>query len=104
MLPERHIDKRDVVVIEGPPDRPRGRLIWRPIALITDVDIAPSIVSRKVAIRLTDRAMADALSRFPTITEAVFLISPSNMRMRSFADLYHATAVPGELMISTIRG
>lgn len=85
----------DKIVIIGPPDRPLGCLVWRPVAWIHEFRMNRNLVSRRLAVRMTDFAIAQCLGDCHKVRSVAF--NATNPAMLRLAHDYSATEQPGSL-------
>lgn len=94
---------QDRLVVAGPIGEPRGLLVWRPVALIHELIVPPSLKMKKVTDGLVSYARTTAIDRICFVKEAVFLIDPSNTPMLDYVRDCGAVPDPGQLMFTNIK-
>jgi len=82
---------RDVVVVSGAP--PSGVLVWRPCALVHELE-CPGVISANA---LVNYAVGQGAGRLMPIRDVLFVVAPGNERMLKFARRIGAVEEAGKV-------
>jgi len=85
---------RDRIICVGPSGSPYGALVWRPTALLHELQFAnpESTLRRRATDVLISYASAEALARPWPIRSACFMVDPTNSAM-----LRYVRSLPGSI-------